>query len=336
MSHGLDPVPANAPGGVEATLREVLEHAQGASYKRNLKSNTYEYLSPIFTGITGRTVESVKTMHLDEMMQLFHPDDIPGIQAAVTAALQDPQPAHHRVDYRFRHLEGHYVWFRDEFKLLRGDAGDPLALVGCVSDVTASKALEEELQQSQANLEALVESTPDLIWSVDRNHVLISFNSALANHFLSTYGVRVRKGVTAEDLLPEDRAGLWPTLYERAFKDGPFHHELNLQDGRCLDFTLHPIRRGEAVVGTSVFGKDVTERIRAEQALQASVAQVQGLLRAIPDLIFRNSREGEYLDFRAFDASLLLVPPEAFLHRTRSCPGPWRTSSWPTWSGPWT
>ena len=300
----------------EATLREVLENAQGASYKRNLLTNAYEYLSPIFTKLTGRTVEEVKAMPLEEILKLIHPEDTQEIQAEVMAALQDAQNGHSRVDYRFRHLEGHYIWLRDEFKVIFGDNGEPLALVGCVSDITAGKAIEKELHESRASLEALIESTSDLIWSVDRNYALTSFNVALANHLLSAYGTHARKGLVPDDLLPSARAAVLASLYERTSKEGPFRQDLALEDGRVLELNLQPIRHGDSVVGTSVFGKDVTEGRRAELALHGSVAQVQALLRAIPDLIFLNSREGEYLDFRAYDAELLLVPPEAFLHKT--------------------
>ena len=221
----------NEDDGSEATLREVLEKSQGASYQRNLVTNAYVYLSPIFTELTGRPIEAVKSMPLDEFLQLIHPDDLPEIQARVAAALQDGQAGHHRVDYRFRHAEGHYIWFRDEFKLLRADDGAPLALVGCVSDITAAKAVEQELDESRASLEALIESTSDLIWSVDRNHALTSFNSALADHLGAHYGTRARLGATPGDLLPGERASIWPSLYEKAHREGPFRTELTLADG---------------------------------------------------------------------------------------------------------
>ena len=300
---------------MEATLREVLEHAQGASYKRNLVTNVYEYLSPIFTELTGHPVEAFKSMSLAGILELIHPEDGPRIQAAVGAAMQDSESGQHRAVYRFRHRDGHYLWFGDEFRVLHGDDGAPLALVGCVSDITVSKAVEEELRQSQANLEALVESTSDLIWSVDRNYDLTSFNTPLAKHFAASYGTLTRKGLGPVALLPERRAGIWPALYERVFATGPLVQELPLEDGRLLELNLNPIRHGDAVVGASVFGKDITERRRVEQALKDTVTQLQALLRAIPDQIFLNSREGEYLDFHAHDPELLPIQPGSLLHR---------------------
>ena len=54
---------------------------------------------------------------------------------------------------------------------------------------------------------------------------------------------------------------------------------------------------------------------RKHEALQASESENRALISVIPDLIFTNRRDGEYLAVHAADPSLLAAPPEAFLHR---------------------
>ena len=120
-----------------------------------------------------------------------------------------------------------------------------------------------ELVQSQANLTALIESTGDLVWSVDRDYGLMAFNSAFAEHFRTIYGTRAYLGATAEVLLPPDRAATWPSLYERTFTQGPFHMEATLPDDRVLELAFQPIRTGDELLGASVFAKDITARQRA-------------------------------------------------------------------------
>lgn len=53
-----------------------------------------------------------------------------------------------------------------------------------------------------------------------------------------------------------------------------------------------------------------------EEALRESEARQARILQAIPDLLFRISRTGEYLDVRANDEHLLYVPREAIVGRT--------------------
>lgn len=60
---------------------------------------------------------------------------------------------------------------------------------------------------------------------------------------------------------------------------------------------------------------DVTARQQAEEALRRSELRQRAMLSAIPDLMFRNHRDGTYLDYHATDPSRLFVSPEQFLGR---------------------
>jgi signal transduction histidine kinase len=58
---------------------------------------------------------------------------------------------------------------------------------------------------------------------------------------------------------------------------------------------------------------DITERKNAEQALFESNERNQAILRALPDMMFLQTREGTYLDYYTRDQNQLLVPGELFL-----------------------
>ena len=66
-----------------------------------------------------------------------------------------------------------------------------------------------------------------------------------------------------------------------------------------------------------VRSKQVEEALRdrqiMEESLRRSEARWRAMVQALPDLIFRVSADGIYLDYHAPDKDLLLVPPEAFL-----------------------
>ncbi len=55
---------------------------------------------------------------------------------------------------------------------------------------------------------------------------------------------------------------------------------------------------------------DITERRRAEEALRKSERKNQAILNAIPDLMFRLNRTGDYLDYWAKKEGELYIPPE--------------------------
>src|ERR1035437_252732 len=114
--------------------------------------------------------------------------------------------------------------------------------------------------QAEANLSALIESTEDLIWSVDLDYRLITFNRALRQHIETIFGVQPAVGMRPKDFVPPERAGLLPPFYERVLAEGSFRVEFPLADGRILELAFNPIIVDGETTGVSVFGKDITER----------------------------------------------------------------------------
>ena len=70
------------------------------------------------------------------------------------------------------------------------------------------------------------------------------------------------------------------------------------------------------LVGLLLTGIDITQRKLAEEKIQEREEQNKALLNAIPDMIFRLSSEGIFLDHHASADSVLLEAPEKFLGRS--------------------
>jgi diguanylate cyclase (GGDEF)-like protein/PAS domain S-box-containing protein len=148
---------------------------------------------------------------------------------------------------------------------------------------------------AEANLATLIESTEDLIWSVDLDNRLITFNSALELHIESAFGIRLAVGMLPKDIVPPERAELLPALYKRVRAEGPARVEFSLADGRILDLALSPILVDGQVTGVSVFGKDITERKTAESALQEAEKKYRDIFDGALEGIFQTSPEGKPL-----------------------------------------
>jgi PAS domain S-box-containing protein len=136
---------------------------------------------------------------------------------------------------------------------------------------------------AEANLSALIESTDVLIWSVDLDCRLVSFNQAMRLNILNFYGIDPKQGMRPEDLLPAEKAALWPPMYARTLAEGPFRAEYPLLDGRTLELAFNRIAIDGEITGVSVFGRDVTDRKRTQEALRESLdslkeAEINGAL----------------------------------------------------------
>lgn len=66
-------------------------------------------------------------------------------------------------EFRFKHRDDHYVWLRDEVKLVRDENGEPESVVGSSINISSRKEAEEELRTLNKTLEQRIENrTRDL------------------------------------------------------------------------------------------------------------------------------------------------------------------------------
>jgi diguanylate cyclase (GGDEF)-like protein/PAS domain S-box-containing protein len=158
-------------------------------------------------------------------------------------------------------------------------------------DITEWKKSESAIKKAEANLTALIESTGDLIWSVDLDYRLTTFNKALQQNIQNNYGARIAAGMCFHEYLPPERAALWPPFYARVLAEGPFRVEYSRIDGGLMELAFNPIVVEGITTGISVFGKEITERKAAEE----SCSFLAEVVDSCEEAIITNAPSGEIL-----------------------------------------
>ena len=149
--------------------------------------------------------------------------------------------------------------------------------------------------RAAANLSALIESTEDLIWSVDLDYALLTFNRAMQQSLERNYGVRAEIGKSYIDLLPPQRAAIWSPLLQRAIAEGPFRSEISFPNSRTLEISFNPILVNGQATGVSVFGRDITDRKAAENALNEAEKKFRAIFDGALEGMFQTTFEGQSL-----------------------------------------
>ena len=253
----------------ERRFREVLENSLDAAYKRDLRSSSYSYLSPVFAEISGYTPDEIKSLPLPTVLGLMHLDDVAEVQRVVAEAVSSATGRSFEIDYRFRHKAGEYRWLRDRFTVLRDAEGCAVALIGSVADVTERKQTEEQLKSLKENLTATLSALPDLMFDVDREGRFFDYRAP--NTSLLLIEPEAFLGRRVQDVLPPPAARAISEGIAEAVRKGKHvggRFPLTMPDGERW-FELSISAKGEPVGGRErfiVLSRDITERREAEAA----------------------------------------------------------------------
>lgn len=140
-------------------FRTVLEQSVDIAYRRNLKTDCYDYLSPAIETITGYTVEEFSRIRSADILGYIHPEDHPVVLKRFEKFEQSRHGAKVEglFEYRLRRKDGEYRWMSDSGVLVLAADGTPLYHVGVARDVTERKRMEEALERSNEELEDAVD-----------------------------------------------------------------------------------------------------------------------------------------------------------------------------------
>jgi PAS domain S-box-containing protein len=148
----------------------------------------------------------------------------------------------------------------------------------------ALRKSDQELTKSQTTLAAIIDSTSDMIWSVDSESFgLLTFNQDFRDYHVRKYGSDIAIGMRPEDLYPsETEVSFWRDVYGRAKSEGAYSIEHRaFSDSSVFHLNINLLERDGALFGLSIFAKDITERKKAEELIQRSLLEKETLLREL-------------------------------------------------------
>ncbi|NJO51770.1 MAG: diguanylate cyclase [Leptolyngbyaceae cyanobacterium RM2_2_4] len=178
-------------------------------------------------------------------------------------------------------------------------------------------ALEKALREREANLLALIENTQDAVWSVDCQYRIATLNSTFKRQFQVVYGVELALGTDIISCLPDSEKAIWVDYYSRALRGDRFAVELHFDfpgGPADIEVSFNPIiTNTEEITGVAVFGRNITDRKRAEADLQQAKDQLQAVLDAVPGCVSWFSSDCKYLGINRYLAATFNVRPEDFV-----------------------
>ena len=306
----------------EERLREVLENSLNASYKRNLQTNTYDYLSPIFARISGYTLDEMKTLPTETVLGLMHPDDRIEFEHVMAKSMSGATGKEYHVEYRFKHKEGHYRWFQDQFTISRDASGQPLALIGSVSDITERKDAEEAQRATHQIIEAIINTVPVRIFWKDRDLVFLGCNAIFARDA----GYADSRDIVGKDdyqMKWRDQAGLYQNDDRQVIESGQpkllIEEPQTTPEGNTIVVLTSkiPLRNSVGdIVGVLGTYMDITERKLVEEARLESEKRFRAVFETAIDSIFIKDVNLRYIQANAAMERLFGLPSSEIIGKT--------------------
>ncbi|WP_437369448.1 PAS domain S-box protein [Maribacter litoralis] len=270
-------------------------------WERNMVQDTFS-LNETGIAIFGIDQTKLDNFKTDDWFKLIYPADLPLVQKKMLECLKYPSKEC-SVQYRLLQKNGEFKWVHEKGKVLKwNDAKEPLSMYGTIQDITQKKTFTTELQRVKNNQEAMINSTRDLMWSIDLDFNLITANTAFHELVKKIQGKPFEEGNPVFSAsVPQSVTEKWKSYYHKALESGSFSVKQKIQDPDkfwttygLTSFDLMYNKEGETI-GIACFSKDITSEILSQQVLINAKAEMQKIMDTSLDIICTIDEEGYFL-----------------------------------------
>jgi PAS domain S-box-containing protein len=249
----------------EERYRDLFENANDLIYTHDLSGN-FTSLNKAGEKITGYSRDEALGMNI---AQVVVPTQLEKARQMISRKESEDVSTVYELDINSK--DGHRVSLEVSTRLIYKDS-QPVGVQGIGRDVTERRRVEAELQASESELRALFAAMPDVILVLDREGRYLKV--APTNPKLLYKPSTELTGKTLHEVFPLSQADTFLGHIERALETRqPVNINYNLTiEGADIWFegTVSPMP-GNTVVWVA---RDITERKRAEEALEQQVERV--------------------------------------------------------------
>jgi PAS domain S-box-containing protein len=260
----------------EERYRELIENANDIIYTHDLKGN-FTSLNKAGELVTGYTCEEALTMNISDVLA---PNSVDVARQMLVRKAEERIATVYELDIIAK--DGSRVALEVSTRLIYS-ANTPVGVQGVARDITARKAAEEAVKDSEEKFRSIVETTNEWIWAIDVRGNYIYTNPAI-EHILGYRSEEIIGANVLTFLHDDDRReleSLLPRLIDerRGWTGRVLRWKHQHAGYRYLESNALPVFDSqENLIGFRGADRDITERRRMELEREAIFEIVQGVI----------------------------------------------------------
>jgi PAS domain S-box-containing protein len=228
--------------------------------------------------------EPGKVPTLDEGLALYPPYHRAAISAALEACVTEGQSFD--LDVEIRHASGMLLDARLAGQAVRGEDGRIVRISGALQDISERKRAQREIQRLAMRLTTTLESITDAFYTLDTRWHFSYVNQEASQQLRVSVDEMLGKDIW--EVFPGARESEIGSRYMQAMADHQAAHFEAYYPPMERWFEVHAYPSEE---GLAVYFRDITERRRTEEELQATLLELERSNRELQEFAFVASHD---------------------------------------------
>lgn len=271
----------------ETKFRTIAERSMVGIYI--VKNNKFIYVNPRFAAVFGYTPEEMTGTF--DIETVFYGDYKDVVAENVRARLKGEVESVH-YEARGQRKDGSPNWV--EYYGSRAVFNGELCIMGSMIDITERKEAEQVMKRSEANLQAILDTTDTAYALFDRNLTVFAFNHMAETLMKSLYQHEPQKGDRMADYFPAERFPRFLDQTAEVLKGKNINYEISYpqSDGseRWFHVRQFPIKNDkDEIFGLMLALYDITARKAAEYNLKVAYDRIQWQVNHIREMNWKQS-----------------------------------------------
>lgn len=267
-------------------LQNIIEATQIGTWEWNIQTGEALF-NERWANMLGYTLEELKPMSIATGTMLAHPEDLEQSKRMLEQHFSGITPFY-ECEARMRHKSGQWLWVLDRGKILtRTVDGLPEWMFGTHLDITQRKQQERALAESENRFRTFFEKNRSVMLLIEPlTGAIVGANAAASEFYgyavetLLTMSINQINGLSLQQNQPDPVSA--PAGDKNCFE---FKHTLASGSVREVEVYSTPIELQESPLLFSIV-HDVSERKRAEAALQESEQRFRAIADSAPVMIW--------------------------------------------------